>query len=160
MTDFKGFAISSQATEKPVVWDADHPDHRRAFATAIAPLVAVLWKRKEPFARPEAMTYMRTLKYVPSSILVAAVERSLEAETWFPEPAKLLEYAALIQSERRRIASAPLAQCEHPSHWIENADGQQVRCACWIATRQAMSEIGEPLVAKRLPAMREPEAEI
>lgn len=162
MTDFKGFAISSMATKKhAVIWDAESADHRRGFATAIAPLVAVLWKRKEPFGRPEAAIYMRTLKYVPTTILVEAVERALEVETWFPEPAKLLAHAADIIEAKREAAWKKWIgdgqECEecHNSRWVTiTLDGVErlTRCGCWNRAIAEMDAIGEPLKRKELPS--------
>lgn len=142
-----------------VIWDADNADHRRAFATALAPLVAVLWKRKEPFGMVEARIYMRTLKNVPSSILVSAIEKALELEEWFPEPAKLLNYAAdLVEEGRKAVAEKWLTDdCEecHGSRWVGLiVDGvrRESRCGCWKRAITEMAEIGQPLKRKQLPA--------
>lgn len=143
-----------------VVWDGDNADHRRAFATAIAPLVSVLWKRKEEFGMVEARIYMRTLKHVPSAILVSAIERALEQETWFPEPAKLLAHAADIIEEKRDAAwrkwmgdGQECVEC-HNSRWITlEVDGvsRLKRCGCWTRAMQEMAEVGEPIKRKQLP---------
>lgn len=140
-----------------VVWDADNADHRRAFATALAPIVSVLWKRKEPFGMVEARIYMRTLKHVPSGILVSAIERALETEEWFPEPAKLLNIAAdVIEEQRRAVAAKWLTDCEecHGSRWRGiTVDGVErlERCGCWQRAMAEMAAIGEPLKRKSLP---------
>lgn len=146
---------------RPIVWDHEHADHRRAFATAIAPLVSVLWKKSEPFTRADAVIYMRTLKHVPTAILVDAVERALEKETWFPEPAKLLNHAADIIDERREAAwkkwigdGQECAEC-HNTRWVSVVvDGvsRESRCGCWKRAMAEMVEIGQPLRRKELPA--------
>ena len=146
------------ADERLVVWNHENADHRRAFATALAPLVAVLWKKKDPFGVVEARIYMRTLKHVPSTILVAAVEKALEVEEWFPEPAKLLNIAAdLIEEGRRAIAQKWLGEdCEecHGSRWRGiTVDGVErlERCGCWTRAMTEMAAIGQPLRRKALP---------
>lgn len=145
------------ADERPIIWNHENAEHRRAFATTLAPLVSVLWKKKEPFGVVEARIYMRTLKHVPSAILVAAVDKALETETWFPEPAKLLEIAADLVEEGRRAAAAKwLTDCEecHGSRWREiTVDGvaRLERCGCWQRAMAEMAAIGEPLKKKALP---------
>lgn len=139
------------ANDRPIVWDFENADHRRAFATALAPLVSVLWKKKEPFGVVEARTYMRTLKHVPSPILVEAVEKALEVERWFPEPAKLLDFAAELITVKRREAQVKwLTDCEqcHGARWVPVVvDGRtyETRCDCWKRMRIALEEIGQPI---------------
>lgn len=146
-----GSPASGSSSMAEVFWNADNPDHRRAFATAIAPLV-VLWKRKDPMMPPaEAKVYMRALKHVPSAILVAAVERTLEQESWFPEPAKLVNHAAdLIEEGRQRAWQKHLGGCEdcHGSRWVSlEVDGVErlERCGCFKRAMVAMSEVGQPI---------------
>ena len=148
------------ANAREVVWNADNADHRRAFALLLAPLIAVLWKKKEPFGVTEARIYMNTLKHVASAILFAAVERALELETWFPEPAKLLAHAADIVDERRDAAWRKWIgegqECEecHNSRWITvEIDGvpRLTRCGCWNRAMAEMAAIGQPLKRKELP---------
>jgi len=147
--------------ERPVVWNADHADHRRAFATAIAPLVQVLWKRKEEFGMVDARIYMKTLKHVPSAVLVAACERALESMAWFPEPAKLLDMAAVIIEEQRQALTAKgLGECADCDglRWVGiQMDGvtRFKRCGCWRRRQQMLAEIGEPIKRPALPAARE-----
>ena len=149
--------MAVMSTEREVIWNAENGEHRRAFATALAPLVAVLWKRKEDFGAIEARIYMRTLKHVPAAILVAAVERSLEVDTWFPEPSKLLGYAADVIDEQRKAARekwlTDCAEC-HGSRWVSlEIDGvtYEKRCGCWTRAMQAMAEVGEPIKRPALP---------
>ena len=141
-----------------VIWDSENADHRRAFATALAPLVAVLWKRKEPFGVVEARIYMRTLKHVPSAILVSTIEKALETEEWFPEPARLLAIAAdLVDEGRKAVAEKWLGtDCEecHGSRWRSiTVDGVErlERCGCFRRAMQEMAEVGHPLKRKALP---------
>jgi hypothetical protein len=162
MTNFQAFVNSSMDKKhRAVVWDHENADHRRAFATAIAPLVSVLWKKSEPFSRADAVIYMRTLKYVPTTILVEAVEKALEVETWFPEPAKLLNHAAdLIEAKREAAWKKWIGdgqECEecHNSRWVTiTLDGVErlTRCGCWNRAVAEMDAIGQPLKRKELPA--------
>lgn len=147
------------ASDRKVIWDSENADHRRAFATALAPLVAILWKRKEPFGMVEARIYMRTLKHVPSAIMVSTIEKALETEEWFPEPAKLLNIAADVIDEGRKAISAKWLtdDCEdcHGSRWVGvEVDGvrRETRCGCWRRAMAEMAELGEPLKRKQLPA--------
>lgn len=139
------------------VWDANDPEHRTAFSTALAPLVAVLWKRKEDFGAIEARIYMRTLKQVPAPILEAAIDKSLATDTWFPEPAKLLGYAAdAMDDERKAVCQKWLADCNecYGTRWVDLViDGvvYEKRCGCFTRTMRAIAEIGEPLRRKELP---------
>lgn len=146
--------------EREVFWNPDDINHRIAFATAIAPLV-ILWKRKEDMMpKAEARIYMNTLKHVSSAILVAAVERTLELETWFPEPAKLLAHAADIVDERRDAswkkwigADQDCEEC-HRTRWVTvDVDGVErlKRCGCWERAMAEMAAIGQPLKRKELP---------
>ena len=147
--------------ERPVVWNADHADHRRAFATAIAPLVQVLWKRKEEFGMVDARIYMKTLKHVPSAVLVAACERALESMAWFPEPVKLLDMAAaIIEEQRQALTAKGLPECVDcdGSRWAEiQVDGvtRLQRCGCWRRRQQMLADIGEPIKRPALAAARE-----
>lgn len=151
--------MAVMSTERVVVWNHEQADQRRAFATVIAPLVAVLWKRKEDFGAVEARIYMQTLKYVPVPMLVAAVEQSLAVDTWFPEPSKLLAYASdAIVLERRKVQERWLgtdcADC-HQSRWVEIAVGgvtRTTRCGCWRRAMHALAEVGEPIARPRLEA--------
>lgn len=145
-----------------VIWNHENGEHRRAFALLLAPLVAVLWKKKEPFGVVEARTYMRTLKHVSQPILVAAVEKALAEQQWFPEPAVLLDYSAGIVAERRREAQAKwLTDCGvcHGSRWSEiEVDGviRNERCECWKRMQVALSEIGQPIERPKLLTSGDP----
>ena len=145
--------------DRPAIWNPLNADHRLAFATAMAPLVSILWKRKEDFGRTEATIYMRTLKHVPAPILVAAVERALEVETWFPEPAKLLVYAAdELDAQRKAAGDKWLTDCVecHGSRWVDVGNHVQ-RCGCWTRAMQAIRAVGEPIKRPRLEASTAPE---
>ena len=136
-----------------VIWNHENADHRRAFATALAPLVAVLWKRKDDFGVVEARTYMRTLKYVPSAILVQAIEKSLVEDTWFPEPSKLLDYAAeLTDTQRREVRMKWIQHCDHASGFEEievNGVTRLKRCACRERMALELATIGAPIERPR-----------
>lgn len=146
------------STDRAVVWNHDNIEHRLVFAKAMAPLVAVLWKRKEDFGAIEARIYMRTLKSVSAPILVAAVEKSLELDTWFPEPSKLLGYAAdAIDAQRKAVRDQWLTDCAdcYGSRWVSlTIDGviYEQRCGCWTRAMQAMAEVGEPIKRPALQA--------
>lgn len=146
MTGFRGSETSSKGE---VFWDADNADHRRAFATAMAPIVSVLWKKSESFGPVEARTYMRTLKHVPSAILVAVVEKSLAEDKWFPEPTVLLDYAAqLIDTQRREVRIKWIQHCDHAGGFEEiEIEGvvKLKRCACRERMALELASIGAPI---------------
>lgn len=140
-----------------VYWDHAKDAHRVAFATALAPLVAVLWKRGT-FGKTEAMLYMRTLKHVPPAVLADAADRALATLAWFPEPVKLLALASDIVAERRRAVFArwltDCVECDG-TRWrpvIVKGIERWMRCPCWLRAQQEADAIGAPIPRPQLPA--------
>lgn len=153
--------------DRPVIWDYQNANHRMAFATALAPIVNTLWKRKENFSKQDAVIYMRVLKFVPSAILVEAVDEMLSAEKWFPEPSTVLKYCAdIVDAKRKEACKRWLGtDCEdcHGSRWREiDVDGvsRLERCGCWKRAMLEMDQIGQPLPRPALPAHVEPPNEL
>lgn len=161
LTAYRASGTSSMASPQQVVWNPDDREKRVEFATLMAPLVIALWKRKEPFGGPEALTYMRTLKTVPSVILVGAIDKLLKTETWFPEPAKILDAAADVVVEKRRKARMLwLSDCDHASGFQEREVNGVLRnepCECRRNLARALAEIGHPIDRPKLKGITEGE---
>src|SRR5688572_8609114 len=97
----------------------------------------------------ERAAYERTLKGINPSVLTEAaqllVDQAAGGKKFYPIP-KAPDWkaacATVITNRQKAARQLHLADCDHSSQWIENEQGQLVRCPCWQRMQAALTEIG------------------
>jgi hypothetical protein len=123
----------------------------------LTPLVLALGAEMD---QPTFRAYHRVLEDVPTNLLQAAVDHASRTARFFPRAPEL---RALAEQARRRLSDLqPFQACAQcASGWVEReVDGvpRMVRCACWQAHQQRLSQAGVSLTPLALPAGDEAEA--